>query len=377
MIFQKSKQIDLYSAQEHLGKRGIMEKEVDYIIVGQGLAGSVLAMQLLEMGKKIYVFDQNNANSSSKVAGGLFNPITGKKMLITWKALDLFPFMFDFYQKLENRLNEKFFFPIDLYRPFKRIADKNDWIGSTSNEKLDFFVKGISEKSAFSGLLKDDFGGIFIKFAGYLNVSKMLFAVKNLLLKENSYKEELFLESNLVIENNSVYYQGIKAKKIIFCQGSDSSKNKLFDWLPHSPVKGELLYVKLPVDLELIINRGVFLIPIGDRLFKVGATYEWNDLESGPTAKGRKELEEKLEDLLKVPFEVVNHLAGVRPATKDRKPYLGLHPEFKTIAIFNGLGTKGVSLAPFFADHLCKFLEYGKPLITEVNIERYFSFYYN
>lgn len=51
---------------------------------------------------------------------------------------------------------------------------------------------------------------------------------------------------------------------------------------------------------------------------------------------------------MKIPYNVVEHKAGVRPSVSDRRPVLGPCKDYEQLVVFNGLGTKGVSLAPFF-----------------------------
>lgn len=354
-----------------------VNKEVDYLVVGQGLAGSVLSLELIRRGKSVLVFNEDKAATSSKVAGGLFNPVTGKKMQLTWLAGKLFPHLYKFYKEAEKVLGENFFHPLVMYRPFKKTEEKNEWMGYSSNEEVQFFVKEILDKSLYAGILNDELGGLILNYSGYLDVPKFLKAVREFLLVQGAYREEYFNEKELLIQKKLVVYKGISAKFIIFCDGTEGKANRFFHWLPFSPVKGELLHIKPEHKIDHIINRGVFIIPGPDNICKVGATYEWDELDNKPTQRGRAELENRLREIYKGNYEIVNHMAGIRPATKDRKPFLGRHPEHETIGVFNGLGTKGVSLAPYFANHFCNYLENNDPLIPEINIERYFSFYKN
>ena len=62
------------------------KSSLDYLIVGMGLAGSALAYFLSKNGKKIALIDNNIDQTSSKIAAGLYNPITGRKMVKTWMA---------------------------------------------------------------------------------------------------------------------------------------------------------------------------------------------------------------------------------------------------------------------------------------------------
>jgi glycine/D-amino acid oxidase-like deaminating enzyme len=176
--------------------------------------------------------------------------------------------------------------------------------------------------------------------------------------------------------DNSVRWKGITARKIIVCQGVYGQQDPYFDWLPFRPVKGEVLTLEIPgMPAGSIINRGVFVLPLGNERFKVGATYHWKHLTWEPTPEARSELLEKFGALIKLPYRITGQQAGIRPATADRRPIIGLHPAVKTLGILNGLGSKGVSLAPLFAQYFVDYLEKDKHLPDEVNISRFFSLY--
>jgi glycine/D-amino acid oxidase-like deaminating enzyme len=197
-----------------------------------------------------------------------------------------------------------------------------------------------------------------------------------LISKESFLVVELKIE-DLKLEKDFVRWNNLESKKIIFCEGFSMTENTFFNWIPFSPVKGETITVSIPGFPEThIVNKDVFILPLGENLFKVGATFDY-DLKPGVTNKGRNELVEKLQKLIQVPFQVVDQQAGIRPASKDRRPLIGLHPNLKMIGLFNGLGTKGVSLAPYFADQFADFLDGKEELDPDVNIQRYYSLYYD
>ncbi|MFM9837199.1 MAG: NAD(P)/FAD-dependent oxidoreductase [Cyclobacteriaceae bacterium] len=352
----------------------IIEKNVDYIIIGQGLAGSSLAMRLIERGQRVMVFDEPLKNLSSRVAAGLFNPITGMGIVKTWLAEELFSSLTDFYTGCEVLFKQKFFYPQLLYRPFYSAEEQNNWMAKSGENSVNRFIERIFTTSAFGDQVQDEFGGILLKACGYLDAPCFLDAVRGFLIAQDSF-EETHLSTNEIIQTSEgVRYRDIRGKKIIFCSGVSSYS--FFDWLPIRPLKGETLTIRLTERPNVIYNRGIYVVPFeGTGLYKAGATYELKDLARTVTPKGKMELEEKLMGLLKKPFEIVGQEWGIRPTTVDRRPMLGNHPEMKNLIIFNGLGTKGVSLAPYFSGHLANWLMGQGELLREVNITRFKALY--
>ncbi len=356
--------------------RSIIEKHADYIIVGQGLAGATLAMRLIERGKRVMVFDEPSKNHCSRVAAGLFNPITGMGIVKTWLAEELFSSLTDFYTRYENLFARKFFYPQLLYRPFYSAEEQNNWMAKSGENSVNRFIEKIFTTSAFGRQVQDEFGGILLKACGYLDVPCFLDSVKEFLIAKHSFEEEHFSSNEIVHTSEGVTYRDIRAEKIIFCSGI--STYPFFDWLPIRQLKGETLTIKLKKEPTVIYNRGVYVVSLaGTDLYKAGATYELKDLSHSITVKGKIELEEKLMGLLIEPFEIIGQEWGIRPTTVDRRPMLGSHPGQENLVTFNGLGTKGVSLAPYFSGHLADWLIGNGEIFPEVNITRFKALYSN
>lgn len=346
---------------------------VDYIIVGQGLAGSCLALQLIQQGRKIVVIDRTNENSATQVAAGLFNPVTGRNMTLTWMADTLFPYLDEFYKRAERITSASFFHPMPLYRPFVSVEEQNEWMGESANPSLASYVETVHATPIDEERVQNKFGGLLIKQCGYINTVRFSQAVREYIRQTNSLAEHDFQEEELRIQNDSVQYREYSARKIIFCQGERASLGKLFSWLPIRPLKGETLTIKTAAPVSKIYNRGVYIVP---EIWKVGATYQFKDTSPSVTDAGRNELITKLNELICFPYEVTDQAWGLRPTTPDRRPILGPHPEHQHIVIFNGLGTKGVSLAPYFSMVLAAWMENGTPVNKEVDIHRYKHYNY-
>jgi len=348
----------------------------DYIIVGQGIGGSVLSYTLFKKGKKILVVDKGNEGSSSSVAAGIYNPITGKRMVKSWKADEIFPFLQKFYKEMEGDFGGTFNFEKPIYKPYASLEEQNFWVSNSISGKEDFVNTDVP-KEKYSQYVNNNFGGLEMQMSGFVDVNKMLLLTKEYLIKNNVYKKDDFDIKDLQTEEGCLIWKKHKAKKIIFCEGEKAIDNPYFNWLPFTPAKGELLTVRIKNFPESsIINKNIFVLPVGDGLFKVGATFEWvRDKEI--TENAARELMIRLEQLIKVPYEIIKQEAGIRPTVKDRRPLIGFHPENKKIGIFNGLGTKGISLAPFFSNEFYNFLENDGTLDSTVNIQRFYSLYYD
>ncbi len=340
--------------------------------MGQGLAGSCLALRLLAQGKRIVVFDQPKQNRSSAVAAGLFNPITGKLLTRTWLVDTIFPELYNFYQHAEHSLSQKFFYSQPLYRPFLTIEEQNEWMGISADSGMQHYVDKIFSSSKFQQV-NDPMGGILLKQCGYLDVVKFMHSVKEFLYANHAYQQEVFDEQLLLVNSDGVSYKEVEAAKIIFCNGVDLLKSHRFGNVPVRLLKGETLTIELEQAPELIFNRGVYIVPLAENHYRVGATYETKNLTEGTTNEARAELTQKLNDLIKMPYRVISQDWGFRPTTPDRRPILGEHPESKNVIIFNGLGTKGVSLAPYFSAQLASWLLGNGEIQKEVNIKRFKS----
>jgi glycine/D-amino acid oxidase-like deaminating enzyme len=348
--------------------------EVDFIIVGQGLAGSCLALELLRRNKSILVYDQPQLNRSTSVAAGLFNPITGKMLAKAWLADSLYPYLHSFYKRVEMQLRKEFFFPRPVYRPFHSVEEQNEWMGRSTHPSMKEYIEHIFLASAFGGDVHDPVGGVLVRQSGYVDSMVFVESVRSFLKDFASYREEKFLEEDLQDGETMVSYQQFSAKKIIYCGGVDDLLSRYFSWLPIRPLKGETLLIRMQ-EIERIYNRGIYVVPGSDPgTFIVGATYDF-DLAPSVTAHGKEELETRLNDLIRLPYQIRHQNWGIRATTVDRRPILGPHPEARNIVIFNGLGTKGVSLAPYFSGQLADWLGGTGEIMREVNIKRFKSLY--
>jgi hypothetical protein len=277
----------------------------------------------------------------------------------------------EFYKNLETKLYQQFDFKKPILRKFFSIEEQNNWYIAGDKVGLTPFLCTRLITDKFPGIESPyDYGEV--KETGYIEVSSLLKSYNKYLKDSNLYLQESFDYSLLEIEDDCIHYDRVTAKHIVFAEGFGMHQNSFFNYLPLDGVKGELLIIKAPqLDLDVIVNTSVFILPLGDHLFKVGATYNWTDKTSTPTQEGKQELIDRIKEILTCEFEIISHYAGVRPTVKDRKPLVGKHPDYKNMFILNGLGTRGVMLGPSMAKALFDFIEDGVPLAPEININRF------
>ncbi len=345
----------------------------DYIIVGSGLAGIAFAETLLQHNKSFVVFE-NKSQSSSSIAGGLYNPVILKRFSEVWNAKSQLELANSFYEEIQKKLNVQFDFKIPIFRKFFSVEEQNNWFTASDKPNLAPFLSTTIVHKKYNGI-NAPFGYGEVLQTGYVDTIALLSHYHNYLKSLNLLISETFDYRQVKLFDDHIEYKNIKSKHIVFAEGFGMHSNPYFNYLPLDGTKGELFIIRAAdLDLDVIINTSVFILPLGNDLFKVGATYNWKDKTNTPTQEGRKELIERIKEILNCDFEIVDHFAGVRPTVRDRRPLLGTHPKHKNFHILNGLGTRGVMLAPAMAIDLFDFIEEIKPLDKTIDIKRYAIF---
>lgn len=347
------------------------------LIVGQGLAGTVLAFTLLENSiNEISVLDNNPFTSSSKVAGGLFNPIVFKRLMHSWNANTVIPKLKEFYNNIETLLNIKFLYELPIYKILSNEDEKQFWLKKSKEVEMWNYLSQEIIENYKEEYLNQHSGFAEVFNTGYIDLKFLLSKSQDYFKSLNIYQESTFDFKLFKFEESKPIYNNVSYDKIIFAEGFQAIYNPYFKWLPFSPAKGEVLTLKIPnYNSDKIVNKNVGILPIGNDIYKIGATYNWSDFSNTPTLEAKEELITKLKEILKADFEVINQEAGVRPSVIDRRPILGVHPIENNLLIFNGLGTKGVMLAPFAAECFCNFLLNKTEIESEMNIARFYKYY--
>jgi glycine/D-amino acid oxidase-like deaminating enzyme len=343
---------------------------IDYIIVGSGLAGISFAEEALLNNKTVLVFNDDSQNSS-KIAGGLYNPVILKRFSEVWGAQEQLDLMAVFYYNLTSKIKSKVDFKVPILRKFFSIEEQNNWFAASDKKALAPFLSTSLCFNKYQGI-DSPFGYGEVLQTGFVDTALLVSEYHEYLLSLQLLRSQSFDYNALLINEDSVSYKDLNARHILFAEGFGLHANPFFNDLPLDGTKGELFVIKAPLlKLDVIVNTSVFILPLGNDLFKVGATYNWKDKTNLPTDEGRAELIDRIREIISCDFEIIEHYAGVRPTVRDRRPLVGTHFEYKRVHILNGLGTRGVMLGPAMAKALFDNIENGALLDKEIDIKRF------
>jgi len=346
---------------------------VDELIIGQGLAGSLLAWELIRRSHRVMVVDNSDENAS-QIAAGLVNPITGPRLV---KSTDI-DWLLAMAKRQYGELTVFFKQTFYVEKPMLRIF--------VNNKESHYAEQRLKhpEYMNYLGVLKTDtdedngwlapLGFIEQKQTGYLLTKPLLKNLRNFLIANNSYQCAQFNYTDLKLGTN-LYWQNIKAKRVIFCEGYRAQNNPWFNNLPFQSVKGEILTLQseyLHSD-DYLLNYGHWLIPLSHQHFRTGATFNHEQLDNLPTEAAKKALLKSMQAT--VPnlssASVIGHHANVRPCTLDKQPFIGLHPQHPELAIFNGFGAKGSLQIPAYSQIFAESLNQAIP--KHANIQRFYD----
>ncbi len=277
------------------------------------------------------------------------------------------------YRQLENLLNEELYYP---GRMIKRLNENESvfWKEKAISNQLEAYLDATPELNFRNKNMTADSKFGIVNKAGRLDLQKLISGFLEFLKQRNLIRNEKFEYEKLTLQPDSISYNDVSAQKIIFCEGPSADQNPYFQNLKFKHSKGEILELKIPeLNLNEIISDEVFVMSAGNDRYKVGATYSWDELNWKTTNFAREELLAKFKKITPLIPEIISQKAGIRPTMHDRKPVVGFHPEYPQIGIFNGLGSKGVLLGPYFARQLAGYLAGTSDYIhPEADVKRYF-----
>ncbi len=345
--------------------------KVDYLIVGQGICGTFLSHALLQSGRSVLVIDESKPFTSSKVASGVINPITGRRMVRTWEIEKIMPFAVAQYREMEQLLNASFIRQCNIldFHPTPQMVLA---FRERQPEEKDF-LRYTDDPAHWQQYFNFDFTIGEIDPCWLIDLNALLGKWRQYLRDQQCLLEQRFELSGAAVSEDKILYEEIEAGKIFFCDGVEGFLNPYFKQLPYARNKGEAIIAEIKdLPRQHIFKQGISLVPWKeDHLWWIGSTYEWDFTDTKPTDAFRNKVKQQLDHWLKLPYQVVDHFAGERPANMERRPFAGLHPVMPSVGILNGMGTKGCSLAPYFAHELAAYLVQGTPITAQADVQRF------
>lgn len=348
--------------------------QFDMVILGQGLAGTALAWFAHWAGLRIAIIDRDEVVTSSKIAAGLMTPITGKRLTISpdWqKQWDLAQM---FYERVENFTQAKPLRKTAMVRMLHSAEETDTLAARMQSDEVSRQVRHPPQPELDPAAFRSPLDSFEMREGGQLHVVQYLAASRQFFQREQAYyTADIDLARDIILREDGVELPRchLQATRLVFCQGYAGVSNPWFNTLSFNPAKGEILTVRIPgLKEERVIHGGLWLAPLGDERFRVGATYDWSRFDNVPTQEGREELETRLRKWLRLPFTVEEHHAAVRPILQTPQPYCRFHPQWPQLGILNGLASKGALMAPFFARHLVRVIQGEEELDPMINVAR-------
>lgn len=337
----------------------------EFVIVGQGLAGTLLALELDRRGRRVLVVDDGWKTAASQVAAGVLNPVTGMRIVKTLGVDDLLPAAKRIYAALGARLGgETFFHEVPFYRFY---ASEHEQEIKAKRENDPDYAGWISADvpagTLCGGGLADKLGGFFVNRAGWLEIPKLLACVREHLRSRGLLLEENFSYSDVEISRAGTRWRGQEIRGgIIFCEGFRVRENPWFSHLKWQPAKGEFVEIELAGTerfQEQILKSSVVAIPLGGARWRVGTNYDRETLDTRPTPETAARLRRSFCGIFSSganpdSAKILAHRAGVRPAVQGALPKVGVHEKFPKIFLFNGFGSKGVTWIPLYAERFAE-----------------------
>jgi len=345
-----------------------------FLIIGQGLAGSILTKTLIENEQAVTVVDNVSPQSASRIAAGIINPLTGQRMVIAPDVSYCLPAAIERYTSLAEEFNQSFYSSRQMLRLFNNSSDKDRFRSRKDDASYGEYLGEAFDAGKSGEPINDSQGGFKQKHTGYLNISLLLDCLKEHFKKYATYIDGQFDYDELEIANNAFHWKDNRFDHVVFCEGANAVNNPWFRWLPFQLSRGELLSInseqRLPTS---IINKGHWLLPLDEYRAKIGASYSWSWTDETPSVEAKQDLIRSAEEMVPAatPLAITDHQCGIRPTTKDKQPFIGRHPQFRELYCFNGFGSRGGMLIPYYANCLVDNLLKEKSLPTSVDVNRF------
>jgi glycine/D-amino acid oxidase-like deaminating enzyme len=339
------------------------------LVAGQGIAGTVLAWTLRARGATVVLADAGYPEISSAVAAGIINPVTGKRFVKSWRFDECYAAARRTYQSMEAALGVRAWYDLPILRLLNNTEEVNNWAARAGQPDYTGLVELAPDPGLWANFVLPGFRYGLVPQAARVDFSALMCGLRDLAIRENWYLPREITHAET--EQLAAEYD-----HVIFCEGYRAFSNPFFPGLGWQLAKGEALLVRFPgdnqsADIRTMLKKSMMMVPLGDGVFWAGGSYNWTFDGGQPTAGEREYILNGLHDMLRAPFEIVGHRAAVRPTVKDRRPFIGLNAANPKIGIFNGMGTKGALLTPYWAEHFADHLLEGTALDPTVDIQRF------
>ena len=352
---------------------------LDFLIIGQGLAGSLLAWELIQRNRKILVID-NGVVNASQVAAGLINPITGMRLVKSQDTEQQLITATQLYQQLATEFSYPFYSEKSMLRIIRNHKELHYCHKRMHDAEYQPYLYDQLIQNQYQNIINAPLGILKQKQTGYLQTRPLLARLKSFLIQQGCYKQCRFDSHDLLIKPDVMHWHNIRTNQLIFCDGYQSMNNPWFSWLPMQAVKGEILTLFGRTDFpDKILNYGHWLIPVNQTTFRTGATFDRENINTQPTSTGKQTLLGSLASIYPGIdcSRITEHQANIRPCTQDKQPFIGCHPQHSEIMIFNGFGAKGSLQIPWYSKRFAGYLLNKTPLPPGCNIDRYYATHFS
>lgn len=345
----------------------------DFIIVGQGLAGSLLAWRLMQRNQRVLILDNGLRDSASVIAAGIVNPVTGKRLVAPALIDTLLGTAHQLYRELETHFKRPFFTPLPMLRICQSEAELSYWRKRQGEPRYrHLFEAGLNSENLLR--FSAAYGSFTQLQTGYLAIPELLHQLREEFSARDAYRRMELHNSQIEVRPHDVKLAGLHCRRLLFCTGFRAQENPWFSWLPFDLAQGDILSFETQVAMPTqIINAGKWLLPLDQHHFKFGSTFRWRPNHQLPSKAAATELLTALQrlDPYAAQHRLISQESGIRPGSRDKMPFIGLLQNPDRIGIFNGFGAKGSLLIPYysavFSDYLCDNAELPK----EINLNRF------
>ena len=329
----------------------------DFLIIGQGMAGTLLSYELMRAGKSVLIIDKKEVHNTSLVASAVINPLVGKNWTLAKDAERIIPLALETYQQLNHLLQA------DLVQQKSLLVFHRDEV-SKQNFSKQIEVgnpylreENVTEQSAWDAPF--GFGKVAPVYT--VDAQELLNKWSRYLRTKNALLEEKIRFDELKFSGDTIQYKDITAENLVFCEGAIGRQNPFFPSLTFTQNRGDALLLSIPhLSPEHIYHKDFRLVPHRDNLFWCGSNYIWEYDTLEPNIEWRIQTENALKSWLKLPFEIVDHWVAERPTTAGQQSLLLRHQQHKNLYFFNGLGTRGFSAGPSLAKEMAQLMLNGE-----------------